>query len=79
MFVFFTEATAKKTSGSMRAGSLGSNSRTPITTPMEGKQSRLSALGRLFKPWKWKRKKKSDKFEQTSRGEFSKNNDCYID
>ncbi|XP_035208339.1 phosphatase and actin regulator 1-like isoform X1 [Stegodyphus dumicola] len=50
----------------MRTGSLGSNSRTSIT-PMEGKQSRLSALGRLFKPWKWKRKKKSDKFEQTSR------------
>lgn len=57
----------KKTSGSMRTGSLGSNSRTSIT-PVEGKQSRLSALGRLFKPWKWKRKKKSDKFEQTSRG-----------
>lgn len=51
----------------MRTGSLGSNSRTSIT-PVEGKQSRLSALGRLFKPWKWKRKKKSDKFEQTSRG-----------
>ncbi|GFU43196.1 phosphatase and actin regulator 2 [Trichonephila clavipes] len=24
-------------------------------------------LRRLFKPWKWKRKKKSDRFEQTSR------------
>ncbi|PRD27196.1 UNVERIFIED_CONTAM: Phactr4 [Trichonephila clavipes] len=61
-----TNSTGKKTTGSMRTGSLGSNSRTPIT-PIEGKQSRLSALGRLFKPWKWKRKKKSDKFEQTSR------------
>ncbi|XP_055926205.1 phosphatase and actin regulator 2-like isoform X2 [Argiope bruennichi] len=59
-------STGKKTTGSMRTGSLGSNSRTSIT-PIEGKQSRLSALGRLFKPWKWKRKKKSDKFEQTSR------------
>lgn len=29
--------------------------------------SRLATLSRLFKPWKWKRKKKSDKFEQTSR------------
>ncbi|KAG8178956.1 hypothetical protein JTE90_013112 [Oedothorax gibbosus] len=64
------EATGKKTTGSMRTGSLSSNSRTPIsTTPMEVKQqsSRLSVLGRLFKPWKWKRRKKSDKFEQTSR------------
>lgn len=30
-------------------------------------RNRLSALGRLFKPWKWKRRKKSDKFEKTSK------------
>lgn len=29
--------------------------------------SRLSALIRLFAPWKWRRKKKSDRFAQTSR------------
>ncbi|XP_023211480.1 phosphatase and actin regulator 1-like isoform X3 [Centruroides sculpturatus] len=51
----------------MRTSSLSSNSRTSTPPSMEGKHSRLSALGRLFKPWKWKRKKKSDKFEQTSR------------
>ncbi|GFT73284.1 phosphatase and actin regulator 2 [Trichonephila clavipes] len=34
---------------------------------MEGKHSRFAMLRRLFKPWKWKRKKKSDRFEQTSR------------
>lgn len=51
----------------MRTSSLSSNSRTSTHPSMEGKHSRLSALGRLFKPWKWKRKKKSDKFEQTSR------------
>ena len=27
-------------------------------------------LGRLFKPWKWKKKKKSEKFEATSKSEF---------
>lgn len=53
---------AKKSNGTVRANTLGSSSRTP---PIERK-SRLSALGRLFKPWKWKRKKKSEKFEQTS-------------
>ncbi|GFX30171.1 phosphatase and actin regulator 2 [Trichonephila clavipes] len=36
-------------------------------SPMEPKHSRLAMLRRLFKPWKWKRKKKSDRFEQTSR------------
>ncbi|GFT84472.1 phosphatase and actin regulator 2 [Trichonephila clavipes] len=35
---------------------------------MEGKHSRFAMLRRLFKPWKWKRKKKkSDRFKQTSR------------
>ncbi|GFW23099.1 phosphatase and actin regulator 2 [Trichonephila clavipes] len=36
-------------------------------SPMESKHSRFAMLRRLFKPWKWKRKKKSDRFEQTSR------------
>ncbi|GFU71054.1 phosphatase and actin regulator 2 [Trichonephila clavipes] len=34
---------------------------------MESKHSRFAMLRRLFKPWKWKRKKKSVRFEQTSR------------
>ncbi|GIX88671.1 phosphatase and actin regulator 2 [Caerostris extrusa] len=51
----------------MKTSSVGSNSRSPTPSPMEGKHSRFAMLGRLFKPWKWKRKKKSDRFEQTSR------------
>jgi hypothetical protein len=58
---------AKKQNGAaMRTNSLGSGTRTP---PLERK-SKLSALGRLFKPWKWKRKKKSDKFEAASRCKY---------
>ncbi|KAK8731039.1 hypothetical protein OTU49_007767 [Cherax quadricarinatus] len=55
-----------KTNGGMRVmGGGGSGARTP---PAERtKSSKFSALGRLFKPWKWKRKKKSEKFEATSR------------
>ncbi|XP_076364824.1 phosphatase and actin regulator 2-like isoform X2 [Tachypleus tridentatus] len=34
---------------------------------MEMKPSRLAVLRRLFKPWKWKRKKRSEKFDKTSR------------
>ncbi|XP_046492466.2 phosphatase and actin regulator 4-A-like, partial [Neodiprion pinetum] len=56
--------TAKKQNGTaLRTNSLGSGARTP---PLERK-SKFSAFGRLFKPWKWKRKKKSDKFEAASR------------
>ncbi|KAJ4440104.1 hypothetical protein ANN_08237 [Periplaneta americana] len=55
--------TKKQNGAAIRTNSLGSGTRTP---PLERK-SKFSALGRLFKPWKWKRKKKSDKFEAASR------------
>lgn len=56
---------AKKQNGSaVRTNSLGSGARTP---PAERNKSKFSAFGRLFKPWKWKRKKKSEKFEAASR------------
>lgn len=61
------KAKGGKTNGAVRgvSGGGGSGARTP---PAErSKSSKFSALGRLFKPWKWKRKKKSEKFEATSR------------
>lgn len=66
---------AKKQNGiAIRTNSLGSGTPRPQSThipPLERKTSgKLSALGRLFKPWKWKRKKKSDKFEAASRCKF---------
>ena len=42
-------------------------------------RNRLSALGRLFKPWKWKRRKKSEKFEKTSKCKFDKKNGTRLD
>ncbi|XP_035716414.1 phosphatase and actin regulator 4 isoform X2 [Folsomia candida] len=36
-------------------------------SPPPPRKSKFSSFGRLFKPWKWKRKKKSDKFEAASR------------
>lgn len=47
----------------VRTNSLGPSSRSP---PLERK-SKFSALGRFFKPWKWRRKKKSEKFETASK------------
>ncbi|XP_037582190.1 phosphatase and actin regulator 1 isoform X4 [Dermacentor silvarum] len=73
-----TQKGPKCGNSNMRTGSLGSNSRLPHGASSGGggssgavevskHASRLATLSRLFKPWKWKRKKKSDKFEQTSR------------
>lgn len=59
------QISSKKQNGTtVRTNSLGSGARTP---PVERTKSKFSALGRLFKPWKWKRKKKSEKFEAASR------------
>ncbi|XP_047510044.1 phosphatase and actin regulator 4 isoform X4 [Pieris napi] len=58
------ELTKKQNGTAVRTNSLGSGARTP---PAERTKSKFSAFGRLFKPWKWKRKKKSEKFEAASR------------
>ncbi|XP_076359139.1 uncharacterized protein LOC143251780 [Tachypleus tridentatus] len=57
----------KKSNNAMRTPSLDTTSRTNSVPPMEMKPSRLAVLRRLFKPWKWKRKKRSEKFDKTSR------------
>lgn len=31
-------------------------------------RGKLSSLGKLFKPWKWRKKKTSDKFQDLSKG-----------
>ncbi|GFY36481.1 phosphatase and actin regulator 2 [Trichonephila clavipes] len=36
-------------------------------SPMKTKQRRFAMLRRIFQPWQWKRGKKRDRFEQTSR------------
>ncbi|XP_049867170.1 phosphatase and actin regulator 1 isoform X2 [Pectinophora gossypiella] len=58
------DLTKKQNGSAVRTNSLGSGARTP---PAERPKSKFSAFGRLFKPWKWKRKKKSEKFEAASR------------
>lgn len=36
--------------------------------PPREQRGKLSSLGKLFKPWKWRKKKTSDKFQDVSRG-----------
>lgn len=44
---------------------MGNNGSVTATPPVERK-SKLSAIGKIFKPWKWKRKKKSERIEKTA-------------
>ena len=34
------------------------------------RKGKFSTLGKIFKPWKWRKKKSSDKFQETSEGLF---------
>ncbi|GFU26042.1 hypothetical protein TNCV_5105211 [Trichonephila clavipes] len=42
-------------------------SRSPNPLPMKSKHHRFVLLRRIFQPWQWKRRKKRNRFEQTSR------------
>ncbi|XP_051952466.1 phosphatase and actin regulator 1-like isoform X3 [Xyrauchen texanus] len=58
--------TLQTVEGAERLAAMRSDSLVPGThTPPIRRRSKLASLGRLFKPWKW-RKKKSDSFKQTS-------------
>lgn len=39
-------------------------------TPPVERKSKLSALGKIFRPWKWKRKKKNERFEKAAVGKL---------
>ncbi|GFX11660.1 phosphatase and actin regulator 2 [Trichonephila clavipes] len=53
----------KKVNGAMKSSSVNFN--TP--SPMESKHRRFTMLRKIFQPWQWKRRKKRNRFEQTSR------------
>ncbi|GFW09732.1 phosphatase and actin regulator 2 [Trichonephila clavipes] len=51
----------------MKTSSVDFNSRSLTPSPMESKHRRFAMLRKIFQPWQWKRRKKRDRFEQTSR------------
>ncbi|GFV46338.1 phosphatase and actin regulator 2 [Trichonephila clavipes] len=57
----------KKANGAMKTSSVEFISRSPTPSPMESKYRRFSLLRKIFQPWQWKRRKKRNRFEQTSR------------
>ncbi|GFV81214.1 transposon Tf2-9 polyprotein [Trichonephila clavipes] len=57
----------KKVNGAMKTSSVEFISRSPTPSPMNSKYRRFVLLRRIFQPWQWKRRKKRNRFEQTSR------------
>ncbi|GFY25419.1 phosphatase and actin regulator 2 [Trichonephila clavipes] len=57
----------KKANGAMKTSSVEFISRSPNPLPMKSKHHRFVLLRKIFQPWQWKRRKKRNRFEQTSR------------
>ncbi|GFV41548.1 phosphatase and actin regulator 2 [Trichonephila clavipes] len=57
----------KKANGAMKTSSVEFISRSPNPLPMKSKHPRFVLLRKIFEPWQWKRRKKKNRFEQTSR------------
>ncbi|GFV31894.1 phosphatase and actin regulator 2 [Trichonephila clavipes] len=57
----------KKFNGAMKTSSVEFISQSPTPSPMKSKHRRFAMLRKFFQPWQWKRRKKRDRFEQTSR------------
>ncbi|GFS89154.1 phosphatase and actin regulator 2 [Trichonephila clavipes] len=53
----------KKVNGAMKTSSVEFIS----PSPMKSEQRRFTMLRKIFQPWQWKRRKKRNRFEQTSR------------
>ncbi|GFV89328.1 retrovirus-related Pol polyprotein from transposon opus [Trichonephila clavipes] len=57
----------KKANGAMKTSSMEFISRSPNPLPMKSEHRRFVLLRKIFEPWQWKRRKKRNRFEQTSR------------
>ncbi|GFU91887.1 retrovirus-related Pol polyprotein from transposon opus [Trichonephila clavipes] len=57
----------KKANGAVKTSSVEFISRSPNPLPMKSKHHRFVLLRRIFQPWQWKRRKKRNRFKQTSR------------
>ncbi|GFX30431.1 transposon Tf2-6 polyprotein [Trichonephila clavipes] len=57
----------KKVNGAMKTSSVEFISRSPTPSPMNSEYRRFVLLRRIFELWQWKRRKKRNRFEQTSR------------
>ncbi|XP_035828802.1 phosphatase and actin regulator 3-like [Aplysia californica] len=66
--VKFVRDDARK-NGDSKGGVSSASGGGATATPPTDRKSKLSTLGKIFRPWKWKRKKKSERIEKTAVGE----------
>ncbi|GFY31251.1 phosphatase and actin regulator 2 [Trichonephila clavipes] len=57
----------KKANSAMKTSSVEFISRSPNPLPVKSNYRRFVLLRKIFEPWQWKRRKKRNRFEQTSR------------
>ncbi|GFX44875.1 retrovirus-related Pol polyprotein from transposon 412 [Trichonephila clavipes] len=57
----------KKANCAMKTSSVEFISRSPNPLPMKSEHHRFVLLRKIFEPWQWKRRKKRNRFKQTSR------------
>ncbi|GFX24059.1 hypothetical protein TNCV_2435531 [Trichonephila clavipes] len=57
----------KKANGAMKTSSVEFIFRSPTPSPMNSNYRRFVLLRKIFEPWQWKRRKKRNRFGQTSR------------
>ncbi|GFU32153.1 transposon Tf2-6 polyprotein [Trichonephila clavipes] len=57
----------KKANCAMKTSSVEFISQSPTPSPMNSNYRRFVLLRKIFEPWQWKRRKKRNRFEQTSR------------
>lgn len=68
-FFIYSSITAKNNGLPVRTNSLSNKTTASSSLDRNSKNNsnKFSGFGRFFKPWKWRRKKKSEKFEAASK------------
>ncbi|GFV17466.1 hypothetical protein TNCV_4323321 [Trichonephila clavipes] len=61
----------------MKTSSVEFISRSPNPLPMKSKHRSVCVAPKIFEPWQWKRRKKRNRFEQTSRTLQRENIDAF--
>ena len=72
-FFIYSSITAKNNGLPVRTNSLSNKTTASSSLDRNSKNNsnKFSGFGRFFKPWKWRRKKKSEKFEAASKCKWS--------
>lgn len=68
MFFGFFHAPADDEADLQQSATRGEDENSGGSTPPSKRKGKFAKMGRIFKPWKWRKKKPSEKFTETSIG-----------